>query len=196
MAYAYQNTIIATFDDRKSADNAVVDLKVAGFREAEIGIAGPHSPVFTQVDTAEDAPPTEEERIEDLAAGAGTGAMTGAGAGALLGLGALTLIPGIGPIIAGGTLAVVLAGAAGGAAVGGVAGALVEEGASEIDAEHYEKELKAGKTIVTVQAEGREDEVAAIFFKNGGHDRQNSWPAQHVKHRPELVTEEVVVPLM
>ncbi len=201
MAYAYQNTVMATFDNRRSADKAVADLKAAGFREAEIGLAGPHSPVYTQVDAAVDAPPTEEEQIEDLAAGAGAGAVTGAGAGALVGLGAMTfipliLIPGIGPILAGGSLAVILASAAGGAAMGGVAGALIEAGASEVDAEHYERELKTGKTIVTVQAEGRADKVAEIFYKNGGHDRQNSWTAQHAKHRPEMETESVVVPLM
>ena len=67
---------------------------------------------------------TEAYDVADHGSTAATGAVTGAVAGAslggLVGLGVMAgIIPVLGPVIAGGTLAVILANAAGGAAIGG-----------------------------------------------------------------------------
>jgi uncharacterized protein (TIGR02271 family) len=91
--------------------------------------------------------------------------------GALWALGiAAGMLPAIGPVIAGGLLASVLASAAGGAAVGGILGALVGLGIPEEEAKYYEGEFRAGRTLVTVKADGRYDEARAILSRHGAYD--------------------------
>ncbi len=57
--------------------------------------------------------------------------------GLLIGIGSL-MIPGVGPVIAGGVLGTTLAGAGIGAAAGGVIGALTGLGLPQTEAEHFE----------------------------------------------------------
>jgi len=115
---------------------------------------------------------TEESHAED---GAVVGALTGAGVGALVGLGILAgVIPAIGPVIAGGALASLLANAAGGAAIVGLVGTLIGLGIPEEDAQFYESELKAGRTVVTVQAGNRIEEARAILYRHNGYSRENA----------------------
>ena len=90
---------------------------------------------------------------------------------ALAGLGVLSgVIPVIGPAIAGGTLGIILSNAAAGAGVGGLVGALAGAGIPEDEAHYYQDEFEAGRTIVTVQADGRADEAMAIFRRYGAYD--------------------------
>src|SRR5207302_2981444 len=79
-------------------------------------------------------------------------------------------IPVLGPAIAGGTLGVILSNAAAGAGIGGLVGALVGAGIPEHEARYYQGEFEAGRTIVTVQADGRADEAVAILRRNGAYD--------------------------
>ena len=160
------------FPDHVSADRAVVELKAAGFSDNQIGLACP-APEKTgdRIDKA-----AEANKIDPVYA-AETGAIAGAALGVLLGQAILVgVIPVIGPIVVGGALAAVLVSAAEVTAIGGVAGALIGLGVSEAEAHHLAGHLNTGKVIVTVQCEGREDEVAEILFRNGGHDRQNEMP--------------------
>ena len=111
--------------------------------------------------------------MRTVAAGSGavTGVLTGLGLGALAGLGVLSgVIPVIGPAIAGGTLGIILSNAAVGAGVGGLVGALVGAGVPEDHAQYYQDEFEAGRTIVTVQADGRADEALAILRRYDGYD--------------------------
>src|SRR5262249_1151276 len=82
------------------------------------------------------------------------------------GAGARGLMPGVGPVIAAGILAGTLGGAGAGATAGGILGALIGHGVPEADARHYEQEVAAGKTIVTVKADGRYDEAVNILRKH------------------------------
>jgi uncharacterized protein (TIGR02271 family) len=86
--------------------------------------------------------------------------------GLLAGVGALA-IPGVGPIIAGGTLASTLAGAGIGAAAGGLLGALVGMGVPEEDAEHFDQGFRAGGTLVTVNAGNRVEEARTCLYESG-----------------------------
>src|ERR1700722_434502 len=101
----------------------------------------------------------------------------GVGIGGLVALGLLAgVIPGIGPAIAAGALGVILANAAAGGAVAGIAGALIGLGIPSHEANHYEGEFKAGRTIVAVHNMGaRYDEAWSItgpaFSANGGRLR-------------------------
>ena len=103
--------------------------------------------------------------------GAVTGALAGLGLGALAGLGVLSgVIPVIGPAIAAGTLGIILTNAAAGAGIGGLVGALAGAGIPEDEAHYYQGEFESGRTIVTVQAEGRADEAMAILRRYDAYD--------------------------
>jgi hypothetical protein len=44
------------------------------------------------------------------------------------------------------------------------------------EAEHYDREFRAGRTIITVQADGRAEEVRAILREYGGYERPGAPP--------------------
>jgi len=80
------------------------------------------------------------------------------------------VIPVVGPAIAAGTLGVVLSNAAAGAGIVGLVGALIGAGVPEEEAKYYHSEFEAGRTIVTVKADGRYDDAMAILRRHGAHD--------------------------
>jgi uncharacterized protein (TIGR02271 family) len=160
---ADRSTIIAVFDDHTRAQRAIEQLKRAGFTEREIGV------------TTRDGEADGGQALRDggkgthAKEGAITGVTAGAGVGALWGLGILAgVLPAIGPAIAGGTLAAILSSAAAGAATAGLAGSLIGLGIPEDEAKYYEEEFRAGRTVVTVQAMGRQAEAEAILRDAGG----------------------------
>jgi hypothetical protein len=131
-------TIVGVFDDRRQADRAVDELRRAGFRDDQIGVAWRHEEGEFDVEGTEDA--TDETRA---GTGAAAGVLAGLGLGAVAGIGVLSgVIPVIGPAIAGGTLGVILSNAAAGAGVGGLIGALVGAGIPEEEAQHYQGEVR------------------------------------------------------
>jgi hypothetical protein len=156
-----RNVVVAVFEDRQKAQRAIDELRLAGFREEQIGVAGRH-PEF----------PSDAYQGETYAEeGAAAGVLSGAAVGGLWGIGiAAGLLPAIGPVIAGGTLAAIFASAATGAAVAGVAGALIGMGIPEEEARYYEGEFKAGRTVVTVQADGRSEEAVNVLRRHGSYD--------------------------
>ena len=167
---AQKSTIVGVFDDRQQADRAVDELRRAGFRDDQIAVAMRYD---AGNDVAGDAATAGVTDADESRAGAGTiaGVLGGLGLGALAGLGVLSgVIPVIGPAIAGGTLGIILSNAAIGAGVGGLVGALVGAGIPEDEAQYYHSEFEAGRTIVTVQAEGRAADVMAIFRRYGAYD--------------------------
>ena len=80
------------------------------------------------------------------------------------------VIPVVGPAIAAGTLGVVLSNAAAGAGIAGLVGALIGTGLPEHEAKYYDQEFEAGRTIVTVTADGQADEATAILRRHGGYE--------------------------
>jgi len=158
-----RSTVVGVFTDRVHADQAVSELRKAGFREDQIGVAMRHTDAGTDVVT--------DDEGSHAGSGAVTGVLTGLGLGALAGLGVLSgVIPVIGPAIAAGTLGVILSNAAAGAGIAGLVGALVGAGIPEHEANYYQGEFESGRTIVTVNADGRADEVTAILRRNGAYD--------------------------
>jgi len=164
MATKQRSTVVGVFEDRREADRAIADLKAAGFRDDQIGVAMRHTEAAEQATTGD---------ADDTHAGTGavTGILTGLGLGALAGLGVLSgVIPIIGPAIAGGTLGIILSNAALGAGVAGLTGALIGAGIPEEEAKFYHGEFEAGRTIVTVNANGQYDEAFAILSRHGAYD--------------------------
>jgi hypothetical protein len=159
-----QTAVIGIFKDRAQAQQAVRELRAAGFREDQIGFIARRTEGAAGLETSE---PTHTHWEE----GAAVGAASGAVAGGLWALGiAAGVLPAVGPIIAGGLLASVLASAAGTAVAGGVIGALLGLGIPEDEARFYEREFKSGRTLVTVRPEGRADEAWAILRRCGTYE--------------------------
>jgi uncharacterized protein (TIGR02271 family) len=150
------------FENHSQAQRAVDDLRRAGFREDQIGVATQDRSRTGSDDATDDG--------TNAGTGAVTGALAGAGLGAAWGIGIMAgLLPAIGPVIAGGTLAAILASAGLGAAAAGIAGLLIGMGVPEEEANYYESEFQAGRTIVTVKADNRYDEAVAIIRRHDGH---------------------------
>jgi hypothetical protein len=171
MAPNNQNTVVGVFSDRHHAEQAVEALHQVGFRDDQIGFARRDD------QTHPDQSPKEGTKA---AGGLGTGAVVGG----IIGAAAALLIPGVGPVLAGGILAPILgvgvtatgvaaAGAVAGAAAGGLIGALSGMGIPEEDARYYQGEFESGRTIVTVKSEGRFDEAWAILQRFDAYDVQH-----------------------
>lgn len=159
-----RETVVGVFRSQSEAQQAVRELRAAGFGEDQIGIATQHAEGGHTVagdDTGESKAGT----------GAVAGATAGLGAGALWGLGIVAgVLPAIGPVIAGGALAAIAASAAGTAVAGGLAGALVGLGIPEEEAGYYHKEFEQGRTVVTVKAMGASYDTARTIL-----DRYNAY---------------------
>lgn len=155
-------TVVGVFETRARAEQAIADLKADGFTDQQIGMVARNA-----------AGEVVDQHGETLAEeGAVTGAVAGAGAGAIIGAGVLAgVIPVVGPVLAIGALGTVLLNAVGGAAIAGLAGALIGWGIPEDDAAYYESEVKAGRFLVTVEANGRAEDARTILHRYEGFDR-------------------------
>jgi len=170
--------VIGLFDKPQDAEGAARALRDAGFKD--ISFVG---------NNANNAYGTgDSEAAEGAGAGATGGAVLGGLAGLLVGLGAL-VIPGIGPVVAAGTLATALGstavGAGIGAATGGIVGGLVGAGVSEDDANVYAEGIRRGGSVLsaTVDSQDQAKQVANIMAKynvvdikrRGQEYRQSGW---------------------
>jgi len=162
-----RTTLVGVFEDRLAAERAVDELERANFKGDQVGYALRGSGDPEQRGMISDADGTKDKR------GAIAGAATGAGLGAILGAAAAILIPGFGPVVAGGILAMAFGGAIAGTAVGGIFGAMTGLGISEDEARQLEHEFNSGRAIVAVKAGPRAAEAAEIMRRHGGYDIQN-----------------------
>jgi len=149
-------TVVGLFPDRPHAEAAIRDLRICGFDKDRIGLA-----MQARSDRGAPADPGTS-----AAGTAAAGVLGGSLLGGLIGLIGSLLIPGIGPVVAGGMLASVLAGAGLGAATGGIVGALMGLGVAEEDARHFDAGLRAGGVLVTVDAGARTGEALAILRRH------------------------------
>jgi hypothetical protein len=154
-------TVVGLFHNQADAERAIRRLKNEGFSQDQIGVAIKDRQ--QQEDFIEE---TGTQAAEGAAAGAIGGGVLGGVIGLLAGVGALA-IPGVGPIIAGGTLASTLAGAGVGAAAGGLLGALVGMGVPEEDARRFDQGFRAGGTLVTVNPGDRVEEARTCLYESG-----------------------------
>lgn len=177
-------TLVALYDTMEAATETVRDLQANGVARDDISVVARNA-AGTGTETVTD------DAGEGSASGAGAGAVggtvLGGGLGLLVGLGALA-IPGIGPVVAAGTLATVLGttalGAGIGAAAGGLVGALVGSGVPEEDAHVYSEGVRRGGTLVTVSvADEMTDNAVAILERHepvdvdvrGSQYRESGW---------------------
>src|SRR5919206_2173818 len=170
MTMTQRSTVVGVFHERDDAREAIEALKDADFAPDTISILSPDKRA-----TADLAEETGTHSGSGAATGAVAGGILGGLGGWLLGIGALA-IPGIGPFIAAGAFASALGGAALGAGVGAIAGALVGMGVPEEHAEYYEGEVKSGRTLVTVRADGRYDDAQQVLRQHGAYDVESRTP--------------------
>src|SRR5919206_1900684 len=139
-----RSTAVAVFDERDDAEDAINDLKDAGFPGEEIGLVARDRDQASAM-----AESTGTKAGEGAVTGAVAGGVLGGLGGFLVGVGSLA-IPVLGPVIAAGAFATALAGAAVGAGVGALAGALIGMGIPENEANWYEERVKGGAWLVSV----------------------------------------------
>lgn len=157
-----QTHLVAIFDILRMAQQAVEELRAAGFMEENIGLMANKVEVVQLPNEATE----EEEKVNEGALG---GIVAGAGLGSLWAIGIeVELLPAIGELLLGGFFTSMFAGAVAGATAGGVMGALVMAGMRHEEAKRLEQEVHAGRTLVTVLTDDRAEEAAAILRANGG----------------------------
>jgi len=167
-------TIVGSFDRFTDASAASEDLTRAGFLRSDINIVGNN--------IAGSAPIPAGKPLDDDKSAVATGALTGGAIGGAAGVAVSLMglaIPGIGPILAAGTLATMLAGAGAGAVAGGLIGGLTEMGVPEDDAHFYAESVRRGGALVTVTVdESRAGEAEDLLRRNGAVDiakRAQEW---------------------
>ncbi len=154
--------VIAVFDSRLKADDAVNSLIYCGFSTEDLSLLVSDNGRSHHFEIDKSKSKTAE--------GIGYGAVLGglaAGLGvAAAGIASVT-IPG--GIFISGPLAVSLAAGSAGAAAGGVAGGLIGIGIPEDEIKLVEKELKEGDILVAAHAlNGSEENEVEKIFKNCG----------------------------
>lgn len=165
------NLILSVFRYQEDAEDAIDELKDAGFNPKDFSI------IMKDRELATDLAESTGTRVADSAAtGATTGGIVGGLAGLLIGIGAIT-IPGIGAVlIAGplvsalgitGTAAATISGALTGVVAGGIIGALVGLGIPREEAEYYERTIKEGGILLAVPTHHDNDKrVKDILERN------------------------------
>src|SRR6266850_3579492 len=177
------DTVAGVFNSRADAERAIQGLRSAGIAQDRIAFLTPGT-TTTGVEAA--VPTTDTEQPGMGAAMGGTvGGAIGAASGATLGVAAASLlVPGVGPVIAGGIIGAALLGV-GGAVTGAAAGAALEEeltaGIPHDELYLYEDALRKGRSVVIAFVEDDEAKDAArnVFAGAGAESidaaRENWW---------------------
>lgn len=156
-------TVAGVFNSRADAERAFQRLQSAGISPDRMAFLTPG----TSDETVEAAVPTTETEQPGMgkALGGSVGGAMGVAGGASLGAAAASLlIPGVGPVIAGGIIGAALLGA-GGAATGMAAGGAME-GELAVGLPHgelylYEDALREGRSVVIAFADDTESAEGA-----------------------------------
>lgn len=160
-------TVVGLYDNYADAQSAYQELAQAGFDRRNISIVA-SDVVRHPSAVVSELPESGSGSDSDVAQGAGAGALAGGITGLIIGLAALA-VPGIGPVLAIGPLAGLLGGAAVGLVVGGILGGLIDVGVPRQYAEYYAEGVRRGGTLVTVQTEDSNSELAMDIL-----DRHNA----------------------
>jgi hypothetical protein len=158
MPMAEPTTAVGVFDSRDQAEQALLELKRAGFRADQVGFA-----LRGEAQRADPAAPGESRTNETTTPGPGS--LAGA-----VGESAVGIIPGLGAVTTGGPLTGILGGAAAGALAGGLFGSLLGLGVPESTARNCARAFQAGQPLVLVRANGRAAEAAALLRRHGAAD--------------------------
>jgi hypothetical protein len=141
MSATVNMTVAGVFPSAAEARRAVEELKLAGFRDEEIGlVAGREDPAGGTVSSGPSG--------VTVGTGAGAGMLAGAALGGL----------------AGGPVGLIAAGVA-----GGLLGAFIDLGIPEDNAAFYKDEHEAGRTVVLVRSP-HADEAGELLRRHGARE--------------------------
>lgn len=173
MALGQHKRAVGAFSNYRDTELALRELQSSGFPMNKVSVVG-NNLDGNDIAGASAGKGTDEKVGGGAKAGATAGAVTGGLIGLLGSIGALA-IPGVGPVMAGGAIATLLAdtvvGGAIGAAAGGLVGGLVGLGVPEGKAKIYSDRVSRGEYLVFV--EGTDAELAtaeAIMSVRGIQD--------------------------
>jgi len=141
-----QQCVVGVFDSLSTTRSILEKLEQAGYSDAQVSLVT--SSVENQV---------KDEEMLEYGDKSGVKAAKGAGMGGLVGLllgSPLLLIPGVGPLLIAGPLAMGLTGGI----VGGFMGAMAGWGVEPDNLAKYEQKVQDGAVLIVVQ--GAPDEVA------------------------------------
>lgn len=152
------NTVIATYDNVREANNAVMALFRQNFAREEISML-----VSDTTQREHLAIETNTKAPEGAVTGAAVGGTIGAIVAGLTAVGTI-VIPGVGLVVAGPLLAA-LAGLGAGGAAGGLVGGLIGAGLTEAEAKMVEDAVKNGNVVIAVTHEDKEriNNARAVF---------------------------------
>jgi hypothetical protein len=157
-AHREHDHLIAVFDTRADAVDAVEELRRLGLGSDRLGVAvhGPGHVAFEH-----DA---EAALGKDVEVDVGTGAVVGFLAGfALVGI----LVPVVGAVGVGGLLAIGAASGLGGAMFGGYIGVATEERALTVHEQIARTQLQPGQVLVAVCSHGHADAAKEVLQRHG-----------------------------
>jgi hypothetical protein len=158
--------VFGIYPHRAAAEEAVTNLRSAGFRSTDVSLLLPENPGTKDL---------AHEKHTKAPEGAATGGLAGGVAGGVLGwltgIGALT-IPGLGPLIAAGPIVAALAGAGAVGALGGLVGTFAGAGIPEYEARRYEGRIREGGVLLSVHCDNREwvKRAKQILGETGAQD--------------------------
>lgn len=174
-----RRTVFGIFSDSDRAEDAVNELREAGFDRNDISL------VARSEREARQAAGSSGAEAKGAGAGALLGGIAGGALGWLVGVGALA-IPGVGPIVALGALGTTVAGVAAGAVAGGLIGVLVGLGVPEEQAKTYEAAIKKGGILVSCGCEDdREVQRARDILQRTGASEVRDYDSREAKRRLE-----------
>ncbi len=164
-------TIIGVFETEENAIKAIQSLKLDGYTAEQISVLAKQCDQLVQVEGGTDAN-VQCDTFTTTKGGALAGGLLGGIGALLLDLG-LLLIPGVGPFLAAGPIAITLTGIVAGGAIGGITGAFIDAGLNETDAKEYESYLNQGKILVIVDDNDNRESVFKNFSENESMNKAN-----------------------
>jgi hypothetical protein len=158
-AHNEHDHLAAIFADREHASAAVEELRAVGLGSEHLGVAvhGGDTVVF------------EHDEDVEMVHDAGVGAFAGVPIGAIAGIAlAALVVPGIGVVGLGGTLAVAGVSALWGGLLGAYTGAVVGEAGWEVHEDLSYTALQQGEVLVVVCSHGHGDAVRGVMQRHDG----------------------------
>jgi hypothetical protein len=164
---AGKNTaVFGIYTGRSSIEEAVDNLRGAGFRNTDISVLFPENAGTKDLG---------HEKNTKAPEGATTGGVAGGIAGGVLGwltgIG-LIAIPGLGPFLAAGPIVAALAGVGAVGTLGGILGALAGWGVPEYEAKRFEGRIREGGILLSVHCDSSEwvKRAKEIMQRTGGQE--------------------------